>query len=367
MSAPHFCDREKETEVLKARMRDGIHVFVLSPRRYGKTSLLERAGAELQRDGAAVGYLNLLFCSTPAEVASAILSAVVDATLSRKARATRSIEALLKRLRVAPVVSFDASGALKLSVEPSLGRRTWEAILHDARDILIEESTQRPAALILDEFQAVASIGPKGMGGVFKALADGVSSASLVFSGSHLSVMESLTTRRGSPLYGMGERIVLDVIPEAAMLPYLQRRAKFAGRTMPAGVARLVYERARAVPHYVQYLAQATLDGTEPGSTLREEDVLSGLNAVVAMQAGDYVERFEVLAGSQQRILRALAATPSRGVYARDFLDQVDVGNANGVTQAVRVLEARELIQRRKGVWTVVDPFFAHWLADSVR
>ena len=36
-----FCDRTGELETLLARMRDGIHVILLSPRRYGKTSLVQ--------------------------------------------------------------------------------------------------------------------------------------------------------------------------------------------------------------------------------------------------------------------------------------------------------------------------------------
>lgn len=361
---PYFCDRESEIKVLRTRMEQGIHVFVLSPRRYGKTSLLQRARTGAISGGAAVGYANLLFATSEGEVATALLSAVVDAA-SGRARARHSFDDLLRRIRVVPSVSYDANGQLRLTVEPALARRSWQIILDDTVGLLQRVAERQPAALIIDEFQTVADIGQRGMGGVFKALADQLTAASLVFSGSHLGVMERLTAKRGAPLYGMGERLVIDVIPEEKMVPYLQRRAKVVDRRMPVGTARQIYQRAGAVPHYVQYLALAAVEATPLGEDVTEERVDHGIAEVVSRQASDFADRVEPLAGSQQRILRVLASGPVRKVYGRAFLDAVDVSNANGVTQALRALEAAELIQRRSGAWTVVDPFLARWLAPG--
>lgn len=361
---PYFCNRESEIKVLRTRMEQGIHVFVLSPRRYGKTSLLQRARTGAISGGAAVGYANLLFATSEGEVATALLSAVVDAA-SGRARARHAFDDLLRRIRVVPSVSYDANGQLRLTVEPALARRSWQIILDDTVGLLQRVAERQPAALIIDEFQTVADIGPRGMGGVFKALADQLAAASLVFSGSHLGVMERLTAKRGAPLYGMGERLVVDVIPEAKMVPYLQRRAKVVDRRMPVGTARQIYQRAGAVPHYVQYLALAAVEATPLGEDVTEERVDQGVAEVVSRQASDFADRVEPLAGSQQRILRALAREPVRKVYGRAFLEAVDVSNPNGVTQALRSLEAAELVQRRSGSWTVVDPFLARWLTPG--
>lgn len=361
---PYFCDRESELKLLRARMEQGIHVFVLSPRRYGKTSLLQRARAGAISDGAVVGYANLLFATSEGEVATALLSAAVNAA-SGRARARRSCDDLLRRIRVVPSISYDAAGQVRLTVEPALARKSWQIILDDAVALLQRVAEHQPAALIIDEFQTVADIGSQGMGGVFKAIADELTSASLVFSGSHLGVMERLTAKRGAPLYGMGERLVIDVIPESKMVPYLQRRAKVVNRRMPVGTARQIYQRAGTVPHYVQYLALAAVEATPAGEAVTEDRVDQGIAEVVSRQASDFADRVEPLAASQQRILRTLARGPVRKVYAQAFLDEVDVSNANGVTQALRSLEAAELIQRQSGSWTVVDPFLARWLAPA--
>lgn len=362
VSDPYFCDREAELSLLCTRMGQGIHVFVLSPRRYGKTSLLQRARQQAARHGVVVGYVNLLFATSPGEVATAVLSAVVDA-LTCRARARHRLDDVVRRLRVMPSVSYDVSGCLRLDVEPAVARRSWQTILDDAASLLIHAGERGGSALILDEFQSVADIGAKGMGGAFKALADQLTATSLVFSGSHLAVMEKLTSRRGAPLHGMGERLVIDVIPPGKMVPFLQRRAKVVDRRMPVDVARLVYDRAGGVPHYVQHVALAAVEATPPGQVVSPELVERGITDVVSRQVSDFADRVEPLAGSQQRILRALARQPTVHVYARAFLDATDVVNANSVSQALRSLQVAELVQRRAGAWTVVDPFLAHWLA----
>jgi len=359
---PWFCDREQELAALTARMADGIHVVLLSPRRYGKTSLLHRASARLRAQGGCAGYANLLFCTTEADVATVVLSAVLSGVVGGRRRAGHALEEVARRLRVSPTFSVAQDGRVTVGFEGTVASRSWMTVLEDALGLLERTAAKRPAALVLDEFQVVARIG-QGMGGAFKAVADQVSHASLVFSGSHLSVMEAMTKGSGAPLHGMGERIVLDVVPEPAMTGYLQRRSRRAGKEMTRAVAERVYVLADGVPNYVQQLAYAAYEVAGSADVVTGSDVEAGADLVVERQTGDFAERYERLASSQRRILGVLAAEPTTHVYAEAFLTQVGVANANAVTTALRVLEDRELVSRRAGQWQVADPFLRRWLA----
>src|SRR5688572_29987254 len=209
-----FCDRRDELTALTGRMRSGVHAFVLSPRRYGKTSLLLEALRRFRRQGGRGGYANLLLCTTPDEVAATVLNAVVREVLRPAGRARQNLEEVLRALRVSPTVKMAPDGGVSLSFDPSVGAARWTEVLDDAAGLLEETAGRHRTALVLDEFQQIAEVGDKGMGGAFKAVADDVRHASLVFSGSHLSVMERLTVGRGAPLLGMGETFRLAVVPE---------------------------------------------------------------------------------------------------------------------------------------------------------
>lgn len=234
-------------------------------------------------------------------------------------------------------------------------------MLQDAIAILESAADKAPAVLILDEFQVVASIGPKGVGGAFKALADQAHKASLVFSGSHLSVMEKLTKGQGAPLLGMGERIVLSVIPEPEMKAFLIRRSKKFDKKLTADNAALIYSEADGIPNYVQQLALAAFEAA--GGDIDTAAVHAGADGIVDRQIGDFAERFEQLAPSQQRTLKTLAAQPTMSVFTKKFMDSVGVGvaNANAVRTALDVLGNRELVSKTAGVWVVSDPFLRRW------
>ncbi len=360
---PWFCDREAELDVLCNRMRAGIHLIVLSPRRYGKTSLLLRAADTLERDGVHSAYANLLLATTEVELASIILQAVVRSVLGPVARRRHSLEDALRHLRITPKVSIGADGAVSLGLDPATVGTSWIDVITDAIALLERASERRSAVLIFDEFQVVAGIGRRGAGGVFKALADAARRTSLVFSGSHLTIMEQLTKGSGAPLHGMGERVVLDVVPEDPMVGYLQRRARSAGKTLTKKVAQEIYAQADTVPNYVQQLAQAALEAAD-AVTITATHVAAGFDAIVERQSAIYAQQYEDLGGApaQQRILRTLAHTPTASVYAKGFLDAVQVANANAVTTALRVLDNRELVVRRGRTWHVADPFLRRWL-----
>jgi hypothetical protein len=364
VEAESFCDRADELAALTARMRDGIHAFVLSPRRYGKTSLLLEALRRFRKDGGRGGYANLLLCTTEAEAAGVVLTAVVREVLRPAGRTKRGIEDVLAHLRVAPQIELGPDGKVTLTLQPAIGADRWYETLEDAVALLERTGERRPAALVLDEFQQVAELGPKGLGGAFKALADQARGTSLVFAGSRLSVMERLTRHRGAPLLGMGETFDLDVVPEDEMSAHLAARARRGGKRLTRADARSLYRRADGIPNDVQWLAHAAYEAA--GETIDAEAVDAGLAAIVRRQAGFFAERYEALAPSQQRIVRELARSPREKVYAKAFLDAVQVANANAVTTALRALAEQELVRRHGRQWRLASPFFRAWLAGEL-
>jgi hypothetical protein len=322
---PYFCDREEEVGTLERRMRDGIHIFLLGPRRYGKSSIVDRALRGFRAAGGRAGYADLILCTTEAEIAEVVLGAVVNGVLSGP-------------------------------------KRNKAQIFDDALTVLDDAARDGPVSLAVDEFQRVAEVGARGMGGAFKSAADRLTQTALVLAGSHLSVMEKLTKAKGAPLQGMGELLVIDTIPEDAMVSYLQRRARAGRKRLSKTVASYLYARAGAVPNDVQWLAYAAFEATAGMDSIDEGGVDTGLRSIVARQAPSFAERFETLAPSQQRVLKVLAAKPTAQVYGKEFLTGVQVANANAVRKALGVLTAAELVQRRAGAYEVADPFLRVWL-----
>ena len=61
-SGDNFTDREKETERLLLNFRHGVNTVLISPRRWGKTSLVQKASRLAQSDKLKIVYLDIFSC-----------------------------------------------------------------------------------------------------------------------------------------------------------------------------------------------------------------------------------------------------------------------------------------------------------------
>ena len=67
VSGDDFADRQKELKDLAAKLKETVRIFLLAPRRYGKTSLIKGVLNRLKRKGFLVVYLDLYWASSSEE------------------------------------------------------------------------------------------------------------------------------------------------------------------------------------------------------------------------------------------------------------------------------------------------------------
>jgi hypothetical protein len=176
--------------------------------------------------------------------------------------------------------------------------------------------------------------------------------------------LERLVADRGAPLYGLAERLALDVLPTQVMSDFLRRRASSAGKSMSTPVASRIIELAGPVPNDIQHLAYETWGAA--GRSVTVDDVEAALARTVEHEASSYADRYGALASGQRRVLAALAAAPSGEPYAASFVRATGLASASSVGRALDALVSSELVVRRGGTYLVADPFLAAWLSRIV-
>ena len=358
-----FVDRQAELEDIVDRMLNGQNIILLSPRRYGKTSLLLEAIDRTKSRHGRSGYASLLMCTNHREVAETLLTAVLNGPLSWLTSQRQKFGQVLSRVR--PTLSFglDESGSLRANLSPGVADREWHHTITMVLRLLTDAGEgRRPVSLVLDEFQQVAEI-DDSLPALFKVMADELRDVSLVFAGSKMHVMERIATGPGAPLLGMGEVISLGPIAEEVMATFLPRRSRSSDKSMSAAVARRIYQLVDGVPNDVQRLAYEAF--LQAGEAVTEDVVQAALQSVVAHRALDYEETFTRLAPGQQRVLKALAREPRAALYSRDFMNEVDLANSGSVRRALEVLTDLELVTHRGPAWVVADAFFRTWLVAA--
>lgn len=362
VTGARFAGRSAELAALTSRMAQGINVVVTGPRRYGKTSLILEAVERLERRSpkAAVVQVNLMRCPTLAAFAERLVGGAHEAAGLRLRRGVRAVPEVLSRLRIQPTVTFDHDGRASFAFAPALAERDALAVLGDVYGVLASVSGERPAVLVLDEFQAVGDLGG-GIAPGLKALADEHAGVSLVAAGSREHLMEALVVSRGAPLYGMAERIALGAVEPGAMVRHLEEQAKAAGKTMAGGVAGRMVERAGPVPNDIQRLAYQAFE--QASRTITGTDVDAAIGTIVQLEEADFVDRLAAVNRGQRAVLVGIARAGSlEQPYASAFARQVGYAGPPGVRRAVQSLLDAELAVHRDGALMVMDPFFAEWL-----
>lgn len=358
-----FTGREEELGALLTRMRDGINVVLISPRRYGKTSLLRKAEAVLRAEDAAVVSVNVMRCVGVAALAEQLASGAYGVPGGRWRQAKQAVPSFLKRLRVAPSVTFDRDGRPTFSLSPGISGTDAEQVIADVYGLLADIPSRRPRVLVLDEFQAAGDLDPH-LPSLFKALADDHPRVSLVLAGSKQHLMEQIVLGPDAPLYGISEHIALAPLPPDVMERYLVKRARAGRKHMTPDTAAHIVAVAGPVPNDIQQLAYAAYEAAD--TEIDRPVVDRAFDMVVAHNAAVHADRFEALATGQRRVISGLAEETTSQPFSAAFAARAGMTSVASVQAALKALVDAGLVAQRGEVWEVTDPFFAGWLRSAV-
>ncbi|HSK09153.1 MAG TPA: hypothetical protein VK911_06230 [Vicinamibacterales bacterium] len=370
-----FVDREVEIERLTADLLAGQKVFLISPRRYGKSSLVRQALAAAKHRGA-----------LPVEVTVSSYSSYV-AFLEGYARALVSIESRADRARgwlrellgaVRPEVRVEpgAAGAASLAVSfPSarsprdISRLAEEVFALPAR---IAEARRRSLVVALDEFQAIASFDRDGgrsprMHQVEHALRAAVQhqrQVGYVFSGSEPSLMEAMLGR-SRPFYKAGPVMRLEKIEPGQFAAFVEERFAATGIRPERALGEAIVDLAGNLPYDVQRLAHELWDDARAGR--RKTVGLEALHATLKRLLGEQEALFEAawqrLTLAQRATLRAAVLEEGRELLSADARARYRLGGASSVQSALNALVRDDVLARDGPRYVMVDSLFREWVA----
>lgn len=78
-----FTDRTEETERLKANFRYGVNTILISPRRMGKTSLVDKVCSLVESEDIKIARIDAFGCRSEQDFINAFATAVVRATSTK--------------------------------------------------------------------------------------------------------------------------------------------------------------------------------------------------------------------------------------------------------------------------------------------
>ena len=221
----YFTNRNQELGEVIADVSSGQNIVIISPRRYGKTSLMFEAIRRLREQKMLIAYLDLFRTPTKDRFADLLASAVFSGLINPVERVMKNAVGFFQGLPIQPTVTLDPSGMPRF--EFSAGQRsrdidrTIEELLALPGNIAAER--HRAVAIVFDEFQEILSI-DQHLPGVMRAVFQTQSDVAHVFLGSRRHLMQEVFSGQNQPLYKMAKPIVLRPIESTAFSSYIRTR-----------------------------------------------------------------------------------------------------------------------------------------------
>ena len=365
--AASFVDREAELDRLTGDLLAGQKVFLISPRRYGKSSLVVQALRAAAKQGALT--VDVTVSSYSSYVA--FLEGYARALLSVEARVDKArawmremLGAVRPELRLEP----DEAGRAQLAVSfPSA--RTEKDVSRLAQEVFalpgrIAEARKRKLAIALDEFQAINAFNGGSVEHALRAAVQHQRQVGYVFSGSEPALMERMLGK-SRPFYKAGPVMRLQKIPEDRFAEFLEARFRATGIKPAADFGSAIVELAGNLPYDVQRLAHEVWDDARAAG--RKTVNLDDLHATLTRLLGEHDTLFEALwqrlTLAQRAALRASVLQDGRELLSSETRSRHRLTGASTVQASLAALVREDILTKEGTQYVVVDSLLREWVA----
>jgi hypothetical protein len=365
--AAAFVDRVSELDRLVADLADGQKVFLISPRRYGKSSLVRHALATMTRRGAlAVEVTVSSFSSYVAFLEGYARALVAAETPWDRARTWLAEMIRSTRPEIRLSTKSDPFGSISVSFPNvksgrDISRLAQEVYMLPAR---LAEARRRKVVVALDEFQAIGGFNGGSVEHALRAAVQHQRDVGYVFAGSEPSLMERMIGPR-RPFYKAGPVMRLDKIPSEEFAAFIDARFNRSGIRADAGLGAAVVELAGNLPYDVQRLAHETWDEVRAAGRRRAtlDDLHHALRRLLAEQQMMFEELWQRLTLAQRAVLRAVVLQDGRELLSADVRARHRLGGPSTVQTALAALLRDDVIARESDRYVVVDSLLREWVA----
>lgn len=359
-----FCNRTREIKRLHQSFRDGQNIVLISPRRWGKSSLVSEALSRY-KGKLLVARIDCFGIRSEDEFYTTLLKAVLKASESRIQEMTRVAKSFLSTL--VPYITFSTgpSDEVKISFTRETKQDT-DQILDLAQKIAQERGVR--LVLCVDEFQQInewenGDLALQKLRSHWQRHKD----VCYCLYGSKRHLMNLIFNDSSHPFYRFGETLFLEKIAQEEWVEFIINKFSETGKQISEPLAIRLAQLGQCHSYYVQYLGRICWNNTEKRVT--DEIVSKSFDDFLTDHTGLFTKETEDLTKYQINYLRAFCAG-ERKFTSQRVLRQYQLGSAGNIRRIEKVMEDAEIIDYFAGEPVFCDPYFEplfrrYFMADS--
>ena len=356
----NFTGRAEETRRLKANFESGINSILISPRRWGKTSLVDHVCRQLEGSEIIIVKLDIFGCKTEYDFYNALAVAVLKQTATKVQLWIEEARDFLSRLTPKIGIPVDPVSEITVSLGITPETHTPEEILNMVEAIAKRKNCH--IVVCIDEFQQIGEFeNTKAVQARLRSVWQHQHFTSYCLYGSKRHMMSSIFLDRSMPFYQFGDLLWLQKIPTSDWTDYIISHFEAAGRHISEQMVERICETVDNYPSYVQHLSAILLNHLSEGGNVTEDMMPSAVSELVSTNEALYMQQVEPLSSYQMNLLRAIVSGIHQRFNEKRVRSQFDLGSPSNMVRLRTALIERDLIYSEMNQLHITDPVFAIW------
>ena len=359
-----FTDREKETARLLSNFNNGINTILISPRRWGKSSLVKKAGELSKTAKIKVVYLDVFAIRSELDFYKEFARAVIKASSSKWEDWIELVKLSFKQIVPKIIMGADPMDTFSISFD-------WADIEKDAHEILnlpeqIAQDKNIRFVVCIDEFQNISTFQqPVAFQKQLRSVWQQHQLVCYCLYGSKFHMMQELFERQSMPFFRFGDLIHLDKISEEDWVRYISRQFQETEKQIEPELIHKIVKSVNRHSYYVQQLSHLVWGRTE--NTVTEHIVAEALDDMLNQNAILYQRDTENLSATQFNFLKAIAAGETTNFSSSAILQKYNLGTSANITKIKAQLLNKEIIDIQKKEVSFIDPVYELWFKQNCK
>jgi len=362
-TADNFVDRIDDRNQLKNYLLSHVNVMLVSPRRWGKSSLVKKTMEELiaENKNVRVCFIDAFSIATEAEFYRTFASQVIACTSSKFEKRVRDAKKFLSGVVPQLVIKNEISDFMAFDVRYVPKEQEKMDILQLPEKIATEKNIQ--IIVCIDEFQQLAGLKEyKNMEGKMRAAWQQQEHVSYCLYGSKRHMMMDIFNNSNSPFYRFGQMLFMGKIDKREWMPFIKNSFLKTSKKISDYYAEKICDIVECHSWYIQQLCYFIWNATD--DTVDEDTFNYGIKQLINTNAPMFQNDTDSLSSSQIELLRAikdgvqqLSAATTKRLY--------NLGNPNTISKNKKILVNKDIVEFVNRQFQFVDPIYKLWLCHT--
>lgn len=366
VSTEGYTNREEEAFRLKQNLLGGINTILISPRRWGKSSLVERVLIDINRSNkkCKTVLLDLFTVNNEVEFFELFTREVIKATSTKWEDWVRDTKSFLSHL--VPTVHVGVNPHLDFTVkyEHEKVREFADEILNLPERIAKEKGIRM--AICLDEFQNLTDLVEyEPLEKKMRAIWQRQKLVSYCLFGSKRHMLEAIFNNPSKPFYRFGDLMLLPKIKEEAWVRFIQSSFRKTGKSITKDIAVTIPRLMKNHSWYVQQLSHYVWNHSRTGGAIDKQVIQNALSELIFANQPLYQREIEGMSTTQINLLKAIYKREKQ-LTASAVMQNYSLGTPRNVSKNRSILEGRDMIVKdENGIYEFLDPAFELWFGKQ--